>query len=55
MSTDERIQKAIDEHQRMLEELESKAPWYRNSTRGQEIKRLCEYTLNVLENIQKGE
>ena len=54
MSTDERIQSAIDEHRQMLEAIESKELWFRNSTKGRELKRRYEYTLSVLEDIQKG-
>ena len=55
MSTDERIQSAIDEHRQRLKAIESKELWFRNSTTGRELKRLYEYTLSILEDIQKGE
>ena len=55
MSTDERIQNAINEHQQRLEAIESKELWFKNSTKGRELKRRYEYTLSILEDIQKGE
>jgi hypothetical protein len=51
----ERVEEAIGCHHQLLDELEKKEAWYRNSTGGQELNRRYRYTIEILENILKGE